>query len=704
MKNSIVAVVSLLALCSLTISCGRPDDYPKPPAARTIPAETALHGDVRVDDYAWLRDRTNPDVLAYIDAENAYTEECMKPTLPLQDKLFREMLARVEESDVSVPEKIGDYYYYTRTEEGRQYPLACRKKGSLDAPEEVLLDRNELVRGHRSLIIVITRVSPDQRLLLYSLDLDGRESSSLFVKDLATGVVEDLNIKDVIEAEWGNDNRTIFYVREDPAKRPHRLYRHVLGTDSRADQLLYDETDEVFYLHLKKSKSQAYLLAWSESKTTSDVRYLEADRPAGDFKIFHPRQPNMHYSIDHHQDRFFVLTNDQAVNFKLMETPLDRTSRENWTDFIPGSDDVMIEGFDVFKDFVAVYERRRGLKTIEVIALGNKASHTIDFQEPAYTYQAGQNGDYNSGTLRFSYTSFITPSTVIDYDMAARTRDVKKQTVVRGYDPSLYRSERLMAEASDGALVPISLVCKKDIVRDGRNPLLMEGYGSHGSSRDPRFDASLISLLDRGFVYAIAHIRGGSDLGVLWHEHGKFLRKKNTFSDFVACAEHLIREKYTSPEKFAIRGGSSGGLLMGAVLNLKPELFKVAVARVPFVDCLNTLLDPSLFLTTYEWEEYGNPNEKEYYAYIKSWAPYENVTARSYPHILATGGLNDRRVSYWEPLKWVAKLRAKKTDHNLLLCRIYLDAGHGGPLGRYDALKEAAFNFAFILDRLGIHD
>lgn len=706
MKKTKLVVLSILVLTllGLKIAYGRQDEIQKPPVAKKIPRETTLHGDTRVDDYYWLRDRTNPEVMNYITAENAYTDEMMKPTLPLQEKLFKELLERIEESDISVPDKVGDYYYYTRTEKGKQYSLSCRKKGSLDAPEEVLLDRNELVKGHRSLIIVITRVSPNQNLLMYSVDLDGAESSSLYVKDLTTGNIEDLKIKDVVEAEWAGDNKTIFYIKEDPAKRPYQLYRHILGTDPKDDKLMYHEADEVFYLHLQKSKSQAFLLALSESKTTSDVRYLEADRPQDEFRIFHPRRQNILYSVEHHLNRFFVLTNDNAVNFKLMETPIAKTSMENWKEVIPGRNEVMIEGFDVFKDFLVVYERDRGLKKIRITNLKDLATHFIDFQEPAYSFQPGRNEDFNSGSLRFTYTSFVTPSTVIDYDMQAKTREVKKQTVVKGYDPSLYISERLMAKAADEVMVPISIVYKKGMVKGGTSPMLMEGYGSHGMSRDPRFDATLLSLLNRGFIYGIAHVRGGSDLGVLWHENGKLLKKKNTFSDFVACAEHLIREKYTSPDKFAIRGGSSGGLLMGAVLNLKPQLFKVAVARVPFVDSLNTLLDPSLFLTTYEWEEYGNPNEKEYYMYIKSWAPYENVKAQAYPHILATGGLNDRRVSCWEPLKWVAKLRAIKTDRNLVLCKIYLDAGHGGPLGRYDSMKEAAFNFAFILDRLGIKE
>jgi oligopeptidase B len=693
-------------LTFFAISVGRltAEKVQTPPVAKIIPKKIVLHGDVRIDNYSWLRDRNDPNVMKYIEAENAYTEEVMKHTEPLQQKIYQELLARMNESDISVPEKIGDYYYYSRTEKGKQYPLNCRKKRSLSAEEEIILDNNELVKGHKALIVVIFKVSPNGQLLMYSMDLDGAESSALYVKDLKTGEVFDEKIVDVIEAEWANDNKTIFYVKEDPAKRPYKLYRHICGTDSKNDALMFHEKDEVFYLHLAKTKSNSYLVAWSESKRTSDVRYLEADNPQGDFKVFYPRQFNMLYSIDHHSDKFFIVTNDNAINFKLMETSVNKTSKENWREVIPARDKVTIEGIDAFKNYLVVYERDNGLKKIRISNLKDGSTYYIDFDEPTYSYQPARNEDFNSDILRFTYTSLVTPSSVYDYDMNTRSRELKKRDEVKGYDSSLFQSERIFARASDGAMVPISLVYKKGIIKDGKNPLLMEGYGSHGMSRDPHFDPNLISLLDRGFVYAIAHVRGGSEMGILWHENGKFLKKKNTFSDFVACAEHLISEKYTSKDKFAIRGGSSGGLLMGGVVNLKPELFKVVVTRVPFVDCLNTLLDPSLFLTTYEWEEYGNPNEKDYYFYIKSYAPYENVKPQNYPAMLITGGLNDRRVSYWEPLKWTAKLRALKTDKNLLLCKIYLSAGHGGPIGRYDALKEDAFKYAFIFDQLGIQE
>ena len=698
------AAAFLLGTLALGTSCRPAEEALTPPVAKIIPKMTELHGDVRVDNYYYLRDKTNPEVMKYIEAENAYTEAVLKPTAPLQQKLYDELLARISESDTSVPEKIGGYFYYTRVEPGKQYPLNCRRKGSLEAEEEILLDRNELVKGHTALIMIIFKMSPDGQSLMYTLDFDGAESSALFVKDLKSGQVSEEKVVDVIDAEWANDNKTIFYVQEDPAKRPCKLFRHIRGTDSKSDDLLFHETDETFYLHLAKSGSGSYLIVWSESKRTSDARFLDADQPAGDFKLFWPRQFNNHYSIEHRGDTFFVLTNDNAINFRLMETPVARTAKENWKEIIPAREDVTIEGIKAFKNFLVVHERDKGLEKIRVINLKDGAHHYIDFDEADYSAQPSGSQDFDSDVLRFSYTSLVTPSSIYEYDMKARSRKLKKRNVVNGYDPSLYQAERIFAPAADGAMVPISLVYKKGMVRDGKNPLLMEGYGSHGSSRDPRFDPNLISLLDRGFVYAIAHVRGGAEMGTMWHENGKFLKKKNTFSDFVACAEHLIAGKYTSPEKFAIRGGSSGGLLMGGVLNLNSKLFKVVVTRVPFVDCLNTLLDPSLFLTTYEWEEYGNPNEKDYYFYIKSYAPYENITAKDYPAILVTGGLNDRRVSYWEPLKWTAKLRALKTDKNLLLCKIYLSAGHGGPLGRYDALREEAMKYAFILDRLGIQD
>jgi oligopeptidase B len=675
-----------------------------PPVAKKIPKETSLHGDVRIDNYSWLQDRSNPEVVEYIEAENRYTEEMMKPTLPLEERLYQELVGRIKEIDISVPEKVDDYYYYSRTEEGKQYRIDCRKKGSLDAPEEILLDRNELAAGHKALGIRVFEVSPNHKLLAYSVDLDGAENYVLSIKDLATGKIFDDQIQDIAALEWANDNKTIFYVKVDQAKRPFQLYRHPLGTDPKQDPMIYEEKDEVFNLDLSKTKTEAYLLATSSSATSAEVRYLEADQPSGNFKVIHPRQANMLYEVDHYNDKFFILTNDNAINFKLIEVSVKNPSKENWREVIPHRDSVMLEGIDVFKSHLVVYERDRGLKKIRITNLKDNTTHFVEFAEPAYTFQPGRNEDFASNVLRFTYTSLVTPSSVFDYDMNTKSRDLKKQDEVKGYDPALYQSERIFAKAPDGVMVPISLVYKKGITRDGKNPLYLEGYGAYGSSRDPRFDATRMSLLDRGFIYAIAHIRGGGDMGRQWYEDGKFLKKKNTFTDFIACAEHLIAEKYTSSDRLVIRGGSAGGILMGAVVNMRPDLFKVVNTRVPFVDVLNVMLDTSLPLTAQELEEWGDPSNKEYYFYIKSYSPYDNVLPQNYPHILVTGGFNDPRVRYWEPLKWTAKLRALKKDKNVLLLKINMAAGHGGSTGRYDALKETAFNYAFILDRLGIKE
>ncbi len=675
-----------------------------PPVAQKIPKIDTLHGDIRIDNYFWLRDRDNPEVIKYLEAENKYTEEVMKPTEELQKRLFDELLSRIKETDLSVPEKIDSFYYYTRTEEGKQYQIYCRKKGNLNAPEEILLDANELAKGHNYLDVGVYKVSPDHQLLAYSIDTTGAEDFTLYFKNLNTGK----ELTDVIpntsySAEWANDNNTVFYNTLDEAKRPYKLYRHLLGTDPKNDALVYHEKDEAFNLDLKKSKSKAYLFLVLESETTSEDWYLDAYHPDGDFKIIQPRQHEMEYSVEQHGDKFYILTNDNAKNFKLMQVPITNPSKENWKEIIPNRDSVKIDGIEVFKNHLVVYERERGLKKIRITNLSSNEVHYVPFLEPVYTFWPARNPDFNTNLLRFNYTSLVTPRSVFDYNMDTQIRELKKQDeVLGGYDPSLYQSERVFAKAIDGTMIPISLVYKKGMAKNGSNPLLLYGYGAYGISSEPYFSSNLLSLLDRGFTCAIAHVRGGGEMGRYWYDQGKLLNKKNTFTDFISCAEHLIAEKYTSNNKLVIQGVSAGGLLIGSVNNMRPDLFKTVIANVPFVDLINTMMDPSIPLTVIEYEEWGNPNSPQYYDYMRSYSPYDNVAPKNYPNLLITAGLNDPRVAYWEPAKWTAKLRALKTDENLLLLKTNMGAGHGGSSGRYDELKDVAFEYAFIFKVLRI--
>jgi len=675
-----------------------------PPVAKVISKPDTLHGDVRIDDYFWLREKSNPEVIKYLEAENEYTEAVMKQTEEFQKLLYEELVGRIKETDLSVPEKIDDYYYYSRTEEGEQYPIYCRKKESLNAEEEILLDQNALAEGYDYFDIGAFQISRDHQLLAYSVDTTGSETFTLYVKDLNAGGLLKDEIKNIYYyVEWGNDNKTIFYTTLDEAKRPYKLYRHILGTAQEEDEMVYQESDEAFYLSISKTRDKEYLIITLGSMTTTEVRYLKADLPKDNFQVIHPRQHEMEYYVAHHSDKFYIMTNDEAKNFKLMEVSVTDPSKKNWKEVIPHSDSVKIDGMDVFRNHLVVYEREKGLKKIRITNLMDSQVHYVDFPEPVYTYWRSRNPDFNTNMLRFNYTSLVTPRSVFDYNMDTKTRELKKQyEVLGGYDPSLYQSERIFAKASDGTMVPLSLVYRKGMVKDGNNPLLLHGYGSYGISQEPTFSSNRLSLLDRGFVYAMAHVRGGGEMGRYWYEDGKLLKKKNTFTDFIACAEHLIAEKYTSSNKLVIYGGSAGGLLMGAVTNMRPDLFKAVIADVPFVDALNTMLDPSIPLTVIEYEEWGNPNEEEYYDYMKSYSPYDNVEAKDYPNMLITAGLNDPRVQYWEPAKWTAKLRALKTDKNILLLKTKMGEGHMGASGRYDYLKDIAFEYAFIFDLFGI--
>jgi oligopeptidase B len=668
-----------------------------PPIAKKSPRELSLHGHTRVDDYFWLRDRTDPDVVACLNAENRYTEDVMAPTQPLREALYKEILGRIQETDLSVPVKRDDYFYYTRTEEGKAYSINCRKHGSLDAAEEILLDSNVLAEGQKYFRLGNFAVSPDHRLLAYSTDVEGDEAYSIFVKDLMSGhPLPDRIANTYYTLEWANDNRTFFYTVLDETKRPYRAFRHELGGGP--DSLVYQEDDGRFALALRKTRSQRFIFIDLASPLTSEVRYLEADDPRGAFRLMLPRRPSVEYDASHHGEHFLIRTNDQAKNFRLMRTPVASPSSEGWEEVIPARADVTVEGVDSFEDHLVVYERERGLDRI-CIRLGERDNfHYIDFPEPVYAIAATGNLEFKTEELRFLYTSLVTPASVFDYNIYTRQRELKKQYEVRGgYDASQYHSERIFAKAPDGVEVPISLVYRKGFEKNATSPLLLYGYGAYGHSIDPVFSSDRLSLLDRGFVYAIAHIRGGAEMGEEWHDQGKLLAKKNTFTDFIACAEHLLAARYTSSGRLAIMGGSAGGLLMGAVLNLRPELFHAVIAKVPFVDTLNTMLDPTLPLTMAEYEEWGNPAEQQYYDYIRSYSPYDNVAPREYPTMLVTAGLNDPRVSYWEPAKWVAKLRALKTDKNVLLLKTDMGSGHFGPSGRYVGINETAFDYAFLI-------
>ncbi len=669
-----------------------------PPRAKIVPKEITVHGDTRVDNYFWLRDRSDPDVIAYLEAENRYTEEVMAPTQPLQEKLYQEILGRIQETDLSVPVQRDDYFFYTRTEEGKAYAIYCRKHGSLEASEEILLDANALAAGQKYFRLGNFSVSPNHRLLAYSVDLEGDEAYTIFVKDLATGeLLADRIANTYYTLEWANDNRTFFYTVLDETRRPYRVFRHELAGAS--DALVYEENDGRFALGLVKTRSRRFIFIEMGSPLTTEFRYLEADQPLGEFRVMLARRQGVEYDASHHGEYFYVRTNDQAKNFRLMRTRADSPSDQNWEEIIPARAAVTIEGVDSFEDHIVIYERERGLEKICIRNSDAADSHYIDFPDPVYTVGATGNVEYKTSLLRFHYSSLVTPISVFDYNVETRARELKKQYEVKGgYDGSQYNSERIFARAPDGTEVPISLVYRKGFEKNGASPLLLYGYGSYGHSIDPVFSSDRLSLLDRGYVFAIAHIRGGADLGKVWHDQGKLLSKKNTFTDFIACAEHLISARYTAADRLAILGGSAGGLLVGAVLNMRPELFHAAIAKVPYVDILNTALDPTLPLTVAEYEEFGNPAEKEYYDYIKSYAPYENVWPQEYPTMLVTGGLNDPRVSYWEPAKWVAKLRALKTDHNVLLLKTNMGSGHFGPSGRYEGIKETAFDYAFLLN------
>jgi oligopeptidase B len=680
------------------------EEVRKPPMAKKIARTETLHGDERRDEYFWLRERKSPEVRAYLDAENAYTDSFMGETAPVQKKLYDEILGRVKETDLSVPWKKGAYFYYSRTEEGKQYPIFARRHDSLDAPEEVTLDLNELAKGERFMARGDAEVSDDGNLLAYTLDNTGFREYTLHVKDLRSGRVFPESVPKVSSIAWGADNRTLFYVVDDAAKRPYRLYRHVLGTATSSDSLVYEEPDAMFTLGVGRSRSGTYVLLESSSHTSSEWRVLEAARPAGAFALIAAREKESQYDVDHRGDLFYIRTNGGGCrNFRVVTAPVANPSRDSWKEIVPCREDVMVSAMEIFAGHAVYVEREGGVPRVAVTDLSTGATHRIEFPEAAYALGPENNEDFSATKFRFGYQSLTTPPTVYDYGMESRQREIMKRTeVLGGYDPARYRTERITATAPDGTKVPISLVYRKGLVKDGKNPTLLNGYGSYGVASFPTFSSARVSLLDRGFVFAIAHIRGGGEMGKKWHDQGKMMAKKNTFTDFIAAAETLIALKYTSKEKLAIEGGSAGGLLMGAVVNMRPDLFRAVIARVPFVDVVNTMLDESLPLTVGEFEEWGNPKIREQYDYIRSYSPYDNLAAKDYPAMLVKTSFDDSQVMYWEPAKYVARLRTLKTDKNPLLFKVNMAGGHGGSSGRYDKLRETAFDYAFLLKVLNV--
>ena len=675
-----------------------------PPVARQVPKVDTLHGETRTDPYFWLRDdrRSAPEVISYLEAENRYAEAGMRHTQALQKKLYQEMVSRIKETDLSVPEFVDGFWYYTRTVKGQQYPIFCRRRGSLKAPEQVLLDENALAGSRPYSRVGLRQVSPDGQILAYTWDTTGGEWYTLRFKDLRTGRLLTDRIDSVnYEVEWAADNRTVFYGRDDAAHRPYRVHRHQLG-GAGADPVVFEDLDPLFNVELGKSKDRAYVFINAESFTSSDTRYLPADQPAGEWRVLLPRAPDAVYSVEHHGRDFLIRTNDGALNFKLMRAPVADPNPENWAEVVPARDSVLLEDFDVFRGHVALYERGNAVRRIRVLEFESGKTYEVDFPEEISTFQRSDNPEFDTDLVRFTYTSPVTPLSVYDFDMKRRTRTLKKRTEVPNYRPERYATERTWARAGDGARVPVTLLYRKPLAKDGSRPMLLYAYGSYGASTDPWFNSNIFSLVDRGFVFAVAHIRGGQEMGRGWYDDGKMFRKKNTFTDFIAAAEHLVRDGYTTSSRLAIRGGSAGGLLMGAVTNMRPDLFRAVVADVPFVDVINTMLDASIPLTTQEWLQWGNPAKQPDYSYMKSYSPYDNVAPKQYPAILVTAGLNDPRVGYWEPAKWVAKLRATKTDSNTLLLKTNMGAGHGGSSGRYDFLKEIAFRYAFVLDQVRI--
>jgi oligopeptidase B len=680
---------------------GADEPLPAPPRAKVLPVTTVVHGERRVDEYAWLRRKDDPDVRGYLEAENAYADAVMAPKRGLQETLYAEMLGRIRETDQSVPYRKGGFFHYSRTEQGKQYPIHCRRRGSLEGPEEVVLDLNRLAEGKAFMALGAFEPSDDGRLLAYSTDETGFRQYTLFVKDLRTGELVETVAEKVGSAAWAADGRTIFYtVEEESTKRQYRLLRHRLG--EAAHDLVYEEADLAFNVGVYRTRSLAWLVLGIGSLTTSEARVLPAAEPLGEWRLVAPRVSEQEYDVDHRGDFFYLRTNDTGRNFRLVRAPVARPGRESWEEVVAHRDEVMIEGVDCFRGHLVLLEREGGLPHLRVIDADTGEGHRVAFPEAAYSVWPEANPEFDTTLLRYTYESLVTPRSVLDYDMAARKATLLKEQPVLGYDRTRYETERLAATAPDGVKVPVSVVYRKGLARDGTAPILLYGYGAYGFALPITFSSNRVSLLDRGVVFALAHVRGGGDLGKPWHDDGRLLRKRNTFTDFVVVAEHLVREGYGSRERLVAEGASAGGLLMGAVANMRSDLWRAIVSKVPFVDVVNTMLDETLPLTVGEYEEWGNPKEEEAYRSIRSWCPYSNLEPKAYPAMLVKTSFHDSQVMYWEPAKYVARLRALKTDANVLLLKTNMAAGHGGASGRYDSLREVAFDYAFILGQMGI--
>lgn len=675
----------------------------KAPVCAKKPHEITTHGDTRIDNYYWLNQREDEEVLNYLRAENEYKDQMMAHLKDLQEDLFEEIKGRIKQTDMSVHYKDNGYFYFTKYNEGQEYPIYVRKKGSLEADEEIYLNVNELAASYDYYNVSGRSVSPNNELLAYGEDTLSRRIYTIRFKNLKTGEMLEDQIKNTTGgAVWANDNKTVFYAVKDKALRSYKVFKHVLGTDSANDEEVFHEADDTFSCFVYKSKSKQYIIIGSFQTVSNEYRVLDANNPEGDWKIIQPRERNLEYSIKHFEDKWYIKTNLDAKNFRLMSTPINATTKENWTEVIPHRETVLLEGMDIFKDYLVLEERINGIRKIRILPVEGE-EHYIDFPEESYVSYTSTNMEFDTEVLRIAYTSLTTPNSVFDYNMKTRERELlKQQEVVGSFDPADYTSERHFATARDGKKVPISLVYKNGVEKNGKAPLLLYGYGSYGASMDPYFSSVRLSLLDRGFVYAIAHIRGGEEMGRGWYEDGKLLNKKNTFTDFIDCGEYLIAENFTNKDNLFAMGGSAGGLLMGAIINMRPDLWKGIVSAVPFVDVVTTMLDESIPLTTGEFDEWGNPKNKEYYDYIKSYSPYDNIEAKDYPAMLVTTGLHDSQVQYFEPAKWVAKLREMKTDINPLIFHTNMDAGHGGQSGRFRRYKETAMEYAFFLDLAGL--
>ena len=676
---------------------------PEAPKAKIIPKKLKKHNEIRIDNYFWLNDRENPEVIDYLNQENTYYESMTAHTKDFQKELFEEMKGRIKEDDQSVPYLYNGYYYITRFEKGQDYPIYSRKKGSLEAKEEILFDCNELAKGHSFFQLGGLSVSPDNRFASFGTDTVGRRIYTIKIKNLETNEI----LSDTIEnttggSVWANDNQTLFYTRQDKVTlRADTIYKHKLGTDAKDDVLVYEEKDETFNVSVGKEKSKKYIVIGAESTMTTEYRILNSDTPDAEFKVFQPRVRGLEYSISHFGDSFYILTNkDKATNFKLMRTPENATEKKYWEEVIPHRESVLIEDIEIFRNYLVVEERANGLNHIRIMPWNGEEEYYLPFGSETYNAYTTTNVDFDTDVLRYSYQSLATPSSVIDFNMKTKSKEIKKEQAVLGgkFDKNNYIEKRIWATAKDGTQVPISLVYHKDLKKDGTNPLLLYAYGSYGVTMEPYFSTTRLTLLDRGFIFAIAHIRGGEDLGRQWYEDGKLLKKKNTFTDFIDCSQFLIQEKYTSPAHLYAEGGSAGGLLMGAIINMAPELYHGVIAQVPFVDVVTTMLDDSIPLTTGEYDEWGNPNTKKYYDYMLSYSPYDNVKEQVYPNMYVSTGLHDSQVQYWEPAKWVAKLRTHKKGDAVLYLNTNMDAGHGGASGRFEAIKELAKEYAFLLD------